>query len=467
MNHPQGGQLLNHHGLPLASANFRKSRPPIIGEKQAPGWGQDGAIQRILPGGGLLNFDLSALTLQDFRSMRDHYQINISLRLLTFMVHQVNWRIEGSDEKIRKFIEENIEKNWSRIVRALSPAYWAGYAPIVVQYQNDANRVVLDKLKDVTPEDASINWKDVPGKPSTTGGMAPKIRIFDGIRVPGQNDPVPAENTMWYSLLTEAGNMMGSKLLKPAFPAWFFSQMIHAYANNYFERFGEPIPIGRAPFDASVPDGKGNSLSGQEVIIEVMQNLRNRSVVALPSDRSMNGQGQEGDFEYDVKYLESQMRGADFERYLTRLDEEMSLGIFTPVLLYRTADVGSYNLGEAHMQVFLIMNNALVADIAEVLNRYLIRRLIDFNFGPNAGKDIVFAPKKMGEATQATLRQIATAVIQGGTIKPDTDDLALALGMKLEEVEIVTEPDGGPGAPAPAPDSGDPADKPGPATDGS
>jgi hypothetical protein len=52
------------------------------------------------------------------------------------------------------------------------------------------------------------------------------------------------------------------------------------------------------------------------------------------------------------------MRGADFERYMTRLDEEMSIGLFTPILLLRTADVGSYNLGQGHMQIYLWMLNA-------------------------------------------------------------------------------------------------------------
>ena len=116
---------------------YTKAKPPKIGEKFAPGWASLGKANYQLPGGGMLLFDLDRLTLQDYRAMRTHYQINISLSLLSFMIYQVNWRIEGTDEKIRSFVEENLREIWGRLIRATSSAYWAGYAPIILQYEND------------------------------------------------------------------------------------------------------------------------------------------------------------------------------------------------------------------------------------------------------------------------------------------------------------------------------------------
>ena len=56
----------------------------------------------------------------------------------------------------------------------------------------------------------------------------------------------------------ENGNYYGRKLLNACFTPWYFSTLIHLFANRYYERFGEPIPIGRAPFDEDVigPDGQ-------------------------------------------------------------------------------------------------------------------------------------------------------------------------------------------------------------------
>ena len=468
--------LVDHKGKPLTSALFRKATPPKIGEQFAPGWASLGKPSYQTPGGGMLLFDLDRLTLQDYRAMRNHYQINISLSLLSFMIHQVNWRIEGTDTKIRTFVEENMREIWGRFIRATSPAYWAGYAPVILQYENDGpnDRIKLTKFKDLEPENATINWKQVDGY-APPGRTKPKINVFDGIKLypqyidqyrasGGHQDAVPPTNCFWYPLLMEAGDHYGRKLLKPAFPSWFFSQIIHLYVNRYFERFGEPIPVGRAPFDAEIDTGDGGTISGKEAMENVLEGIRNRAIVTLPSERTNNPQGGKTDWEFSIEYLESQMRGADFERYLQRLDEEMSLGIFTPVLLYRTADVGSYNLGEAHMQIFLIMTNALVDDLAEYINRYVVRRLIDFNFGPNAGRDVHFVPKKMGEATQATLRQILLGMIQEGLAKIDVDDIGLALGMNITEVRQVTgtEDDDPTGDqdPTPAGTGGDPTDGP-------
>lgn len=431
--------VTDRHGRVLPSSAYTKADPPKLGEKFGAGWAGEGKIRMQLPGGGMLLFDLDRLTLQDFRAMRNHYQINISLSLLSFMVHQVPWRIEGGDEKARAFVEDNMREVWTRMVRAISPAFWAGYAPVILQFENDRSdgKIRITKFKDVEPEWACVNWKNVDGY-APPGAVKPKIKVFDGMNIIGQQGPIPPENVLWYPLLMEAGDHYGRKLLKPAFPSWFFSQIIHLYVNRYFERFGEPVPIGRAPFDRNEPDGQGGTVNGKEVMENILSAMRSRASVVLPNDKIIDSvSGGKQDYEYQIEYLESQMRGADFERYLSRLDEEMSLGIFTPVLLYRTADVGSYNLGEAHERMFLIMTNSLIGDLAEYINRYVINRLVDFNFGPNARKGIRLVPHMMGNQAQATLAQLAAGLIQGGYAIPDLRELGLSIGLTLHQVDTL------------------------------
>ena len=61
-----------------------------------------------------------------------------------------------------------------------------------------------------------------------------------------------SHNSLWYPLLMENGDYKGRQLLRTAFQPWFFSTLIHLYQNKYFERFGEPVPIGRAPYNDKV-----------------------------------------------------------------------------------------------------------------------------------------------------------------------------------------------------------------------
>ena len=396
-----------------------------------------------LPGAGILQFDLSRLTLADYRQMSTHYQINSSLSVLTFMLHQLEWTIEAPNEKMKAFITRAMEDIWTRLVRAMGQAFWAGFSPNILQWENDTQgrQVVLGKIKDLAPEDAVVNWKHIDGalpRNAPAGAIPPKVRIYDGIKQMGTPFPIPTENTLWYPLLMNNGDYYGKKLLKYAFQPWYFSTLMHLFSNRYFERFGEPLPIGRAPSDDMiVVDGKAQDTNAY--MAQQMAGLKSRGVVVLPSDRVTDSSGTpSAQFEYDIQYLESAMRGADFERYMTRLDEEISLALFTPLLLMRTADVGSYNLGVSHMQMYLWQLNAIAGDWAEYINRYILSPLTDYNFGTKAPR-----PKikfyKMGKTQAETNRAVLSSLVTKGKAAVDLVELGQATGLSLTEIETVTE----------------------------
>ena len=422
-------------------SEYKKAKPPVLGEKFGS-WANSDLHYFTLPGGAVMQFDLNRLTLNDYRAMRDHYQVNTNLTLLSFMIHQIDWKIQCDRKEIRDELEMQIRENWSQLIRGISQAFWAGYSPMVLEYRNDVRdrRIRLNKVKDLQPERCRVQWDHVDGY-SESGNAKPQIPIYDGIAYLDKGSNIPVDNSLWYPLLMENGNYYGRKLLRPAFIPWFFSNLIHLFANRYFERFGEPLPIGRAPFDDEV-EVNGSIMTGREAMNQILSDLRSRSVVTLPSDR----EPERGNYEYDVEYLESQMRGADWERYLTRLDEEISLGLFTPILMLRTADVGSYNLGVNHMQVWMWMLNALAGDIKQYLDRYVIERIKAFNYGPNAPK-ATWEFRPMGKHNEETLRTIVAAIFGAGKVGvKDLDDLGQSIGLDLKEIREIrgdTAPGGG------------------------
>lgn len=429
-----GSILYGPDGKAINSSQFKKAAPPKLGEAFGERWMDSELIYYRLPGGGILQFDLNRLNLADFRLMRDHYQVNAALSVLTFMMHQLDWKIECDNERIRKFAQENMVGIWTQLVRALSQAFWAGYSPNVLQWENDlaGKSVQLTKVKDLIPEDSTINWKSVDGW-APPGHPAPKYRVYDGIKQYSLPFPIPVENTLWYPLLKENGDWYGRKLLRPAFTSWYFSIIIHLFANRYFERFGEPLPIGRAPYD-DVIDINGEKKSGRSVMLGILQNLRSRGVVVLPSERS--AVGTQVDYDYNIEYLESQMRGADFERYLMRLDEEISLAMFTPLLMLRTADVGSYSLGTQHSLVYSQMLNALAGDWKEYIDHYVLNRMVDFNFSPTSPRArIIF--RKLGDDKMDLVKAILQALLSKGTVKPNLAELSDIAGLSLEEAEVL------------------------------
>jgi hypothetical protein len=443
-----GHELLVSRGTslqaPISAQAFRKAAPPPTGDRYG-NWGPGAAYSTRMPGGSAITFDLSRLSLADYRMMRDNYQISASLNVLLFLVAQSDWSIECENKKIADEIEEGIREYWFPLIRSLGQAYWAGFSPIVTVWElNDQSKTYrVTGYKDLVPEDTRVHWQKTHPNASQ-GRSGPTIYTYDGIDS-GQEKPIPAEVTLWYPLLMENGDMYGRKLLKPAFPAWFYSQLMHLFTNRYFERFGEPTAIGRYPADDTVPVGDGTSIPARQAMEEILTNLRSRGVVSMPSMHDENGNP-----EWDIEYMESQMRGVDFDRYIERLDEEMSLALFTPVLLFRNSHTGSYNLGTQHMTVFQWMLNALFGDMKHYLDKYLIARLKDVNFGPNAPKaQIRF--RSLGRLTDEGARSILLGLIQNGAAKLDNNglaDLGDFLGLGLDAIQTLTEPPAVPGAPA-------------------
>lgn len=448
--------LLGPDGNPIQE--YTKGTPPKMGPSYGAWAGRD-TFWNELPGGAILQFDLSQLTLADYRAMRYNPQINSSLSVLGFMLHQMDWHIECKDKKIAAKIDEIFRPAWTQLMRATNQSHWAGYAPTVMEFDNDMinESVIISKFKDLVPETCKVHWKYVDGAipPGMNSTVPPKIPLYDGIDQYGAVGPIPAESTFWYPLLMENGNYYGRKLLKAAFAPWYFSTLIHLFANRYYERFGEPTAIGRAPLDQTYPDPSDDTkeISGKEIMELILGHLRNRSAVTLSSDRMPVGQNGRSEFEWDIQYLESQMRGADFERYLSRLDEEMSLALFTPLLLMRNADVGSHNLGVQHTQTYLLMLNALMNDLKYYIDRYPLSRLVDYNFSEKAPRCTI-VPHAMGKQNVDILRSIITAMVTAGSVKPNIDELGQALGMSLIEIQQIQQP------PAIDPATGQPVNQP-------
>jgi hypothetical protein len=123
---------------------------------------------------------------------------------------------------------------------------------------------------------------------------------------------------------------------------------------------------------------------------------------------------------------------------MTRLDEEISLAIFTPILLMRTADVGSYNLGVGHMQMYLWMLNALNDDRAQYIDSYIINPLVNYNFAGNIKAHIKFA--KLDNSNADLIKIVLQALIGKGEIKFDLNQLGEMAGLTIDQAQQLTAP---------------------------
>lgn len=383
------------------------------------------SIKWQLTSGQTLYRNLDNLDLTDFYYMRDDYQISACLNTITFTVQQVDWRIDCKDKAIKEFCENNMKQIWTRLIRGISQAFWAGYSPMVKVYDYDErqNKIYIDKMIDLDPDGCEVKLE--AGK---------FVGFYQGDKL------IEPPYAFWYTFMMANNDYTGQKLLRAAYLPWYFSQIVHLFANRYYERFGDPVVLGYAPTDLvedlSEGDTSGSVKTGMGVMRKIVRKIRNQSSVTLPSDRDENG-----NLLWEIKYLESQMRGADYERYLSRLDIEKSRAIFVPVpeLIFSSGRErpGSFNLGIEQKNTFMMLLNAILEDLKDHIERYILEDLVKFNFGENAPKAF-FIVENMGKISESSLVKVLVEQIKSGTAQPEIDDIARRLGIRIEGAEEVT-----------------------------
>lgn len=427
--------LYGPDGQPM---HFAKDKKPLTGEIISAWNGDRYDMLGKLPSQLNLGFDTSRLTIPDYRLMREHHQVSSSLLLVSMMMHQRPWRLVGDRQKEVKHCTENMKMIWTRLVRANSKALWAGFSPCATQWENDlgGGKLWLTKIKDLRPETAKVRWKDITGvterKDGVNRALPRKAPVFDGILQQGWPD-IPVQNAYWYSLMMEDGDYYGTKLLNAAFRPWYFSMILHLYANRYMERFAEPTPVARAPFEEEI-EINGKKYAGNRLMASLLQMQRNGSALILPNNRTVDSIKNDAVYDYTIEYIESQLRGVEFDRIIQMYDEEISLALFTPLLLMRNMDVGSSNLGVVHTETWLTILNALSGDWEEYINRYILRPMAIHNFGPRAKVPrIEFRP--LGRTDSETIRAIIQSLMGAGKVKFDFEELGSVLGLNIEEQE--------------------------------
>src|SRR4051812_29257906 len=129
-------KLLGANGKPIHSSLFAKESPP----KTGPSYGQWSGeplknLVHRLPGASVTQFDLSLLTLDDFRNMRAHPSVNTALSVLSFMQHQSPWKIVHDNKKVVDECTRQLEEIWTQLNRAMAQANWAGYSPNALEWE--------------------------------------------------------------------------------------------------------------------------------------------------------------------------------------------------------------------------------------------------------------------------------------------------------------------------------------------
>ncbi len=395
----------------------KKNKAPLNAKTGV--WGLNAFNMYNLPDG--TKYNPSNISIATFRKMRNDYQINACLNVLTFTLQKIDWYVEDGSPKAKKHIEESIQLIWNELIRGFTKAFWSGYSPMVKVFTlDDKGLVIYKRIKDLAPETCIVKTRE--------------DGVYDGfVQFPGEarKEDIPIDQSLWYPNEMEDGNYYGRSRLVAAYKPWYNSEIIHLFANRYYERYAEPLLLGRAPNEI-VEDSYGGKKDAMDIMQSTLEGVKSHATATIPSDVD-----DQGNKLYDINILESQMRGVDFDTYLKRLDMEKARAIFIPDLLLGAGDVGSYELGKEHKATFLAGLMGIMDDITAYINKYVVPPLVKYNFGEKAQvPEFKYLP--LSKVNEDLIVNIVTAMVNGKMIRPSTEELSKRLGIPLEEIEIVT-----------------------------
>ncbi|GAB2906995.1 hypothetical protein GCM10027047_01580 [Rhodococcus aerolatus] len=355
----------------------------------------------------------NSVTVYD-RMRRQDAQITSVLRAVSLPVRRTSWRlragdarpevvdlvagdlglpVEGADQRLP--LRRRDRFSWSsHVSNALLCLSFGHMMFEQVARFSEADRLWhLRKLAPRHPR--TIAKMDVArdgGLVSITQHAAP-VRPGDHV---GQ-DPIPVDRLVAYVLDQEAGDWLGSSLLRPAYKHWLIKDRLIRIQAQTLDRNGMGIPV----YTDQPGAGPDDREAGKRIATTVRAG--DNAGAALPNGASLRLLGIEGqlpDADKAIRYHDESIGRAVLAHFLNLGDK-----------------TGSYALGTTFADFFVMSLQTLATQIADVAQAHVIEDLVDWNYGPDEpAPQIVF--DEIGSRRDATAEAIR-ALLDSGAVTAD------------------------------------------------
>ena len=428
---------------------FMQDSQKLIAPKLIPEKGVD--TSEVAKHGGLLSniassimqtigyFNPDQISIDVYQKMRLNPQLQCGLKVIKLPIIGQQWTTICDDPDISEFIDQMLRPLWYNLLTAMLTGVDFGFAAHEIVYKYDdiqlyrnyekvpffnGRAVTWDKFKSIYPESVRIKLD--------------KKENFAGITQfwIGATIDIPLEKSFIFThdRGDTFGNLFGISRLKPVYDVWYWWVSLITFMLRYFERKGTPPVIVKFP-----PGQSKTGVSNADTALEIGKSLMSESVVAISSKTYDNTPPM-----WDIAYLADDKRGEMFLSALTFLENKMLRGLFVPertVTQDSTSKAGSYSLSKTHADMFLLGEDALLVDIENQVNKYVVRRLVEYNFGPKAPQCFVKI-ERITDARKSFLKDVFLEMVKTGNAIPAAREIADTVGVPLEDESKLSDNSG-------------------------
>jgi hypothetical protein len=468
----QVNQRVEDGGLVLDPAQQKKLQASIRGKEQAPAARQQGAMAAAWStvADALGDpFDVQRIPISKLRLMQRDPILRFGLSFIEAPVLRAPWLIEANDSKgpnaqVAAFVDQALREVWvSRAKLRLMALRW-GFSPgvkrfatqpVLGTYMEGGSRkniwsegvdpVVWKRPVPLPPEQIDIIWKENTGE-------------FDGIKYTPKNPVkigsktiseyiIDVYHSIWGTNEKESvdGSPFGYPRLGYAYQPWWSYWHRWALADRHFEKDADPPIEVRYPSEPQyyIDDLTQEQVSYQSLALAIGDQVRSGSTVAIPSESHESViDGRPSTIrKWELNYLQGGSNFEVFEKTFDYLDVLKLRCLWVPenALVEGSGGTSSRNVGESMQDVFLEIQEQLMEEIDDDINRYDIPQLVQTNFPEFEG-----TVKKVTKGFKAedieAMRQVLQLVAQSNIndLRLDSRELAEQLGLPtLSEEEFL------------------------------
>ena len=295
---------------------------------------------------------------------RSDGQVKAVLKAITLPILKNKYFIEpASDDSIDIEIAEkvwtNISKDmtmtWSDTLRHIMLHKVFGFMPMekVYEYNKEENLIKIRKLDPRMPQSIQ-NW-------NFKNQSLIDLTQVDNM---GKIYKIPIEKLCIFTEEKEGSNWEGVSLLRPVYGNWFIKKDLMKIDAIRHERYGVGVPMATAPEGVDENDPAWAAM--EETLQAVYSN--EQSYIVKPAG-------------WEVDVLNGgDSSGTDIKGSMKYHDEAIALGMLAQFLKLGQTETGSRALGSEFIDFFLMSLQDTCEYICQVLNRFLIKELVDFNW---------------------------------------------------------------------------------------
>lgn len=215
---------------------------------------------------------------------------------------------------------------------------------------------------------------------------------------------IPMDKLIVFVNRKKGENWEGISLLRSAYKHWYIKDKLYLIDAIASERQGLGVPYANFP--------SGTTTETKNTTIEVLENFRANEKSYLIT-------------EGEIKIEMMDMKAGTNKNLLPSIqhhDRAIALNVLAQFLMLGGSSVGSFALSADQSKLFLLCLEAIANYVRDTYQRYLIKKLVDFNYFTNVYPKLFY--DKIGAVDHNILTTSLQRAMQIGSYTPQPEDEA-------------------------------------------